>query len=312
VVGAKTKEERDEWLLLLQSKIFYVEYLTVIDQQNARPDTRIVALLTKRNISHVVLDGEPLTVRVIKILGEVFAEHKEIERLSLADASIDDEALAALAGIIGELPHLVSLNLSKNNFTAKGINELVQAMSKHNALRELRFSHSHVDDDGLERLCHLFASNIDLEVLDLSHNKIVGSAKVISGFVASLSSLKLLSGVTLHHNQLGDEAMHELAALVTTHPSIQTIELQNNYIGNNGCCALLKALQTNKSVRRVNLSANGIGTQGLEALKALFSKNTVLEVVNLSENKNLIGGPELLSLGEIEGVTVNEFAVVKT
>lgn len=307
VIGTKTKEERDDWLFLLRGKMLYLQYLNLMEQTKSRPDTRIVSLFSRRSVGTLNIDGKPLTVPVLRIIGGALAEHKETERISLTGASIDDEGLAVVGEFVQGMPGLLSLNLARNNFTSAGVAALAQALSEHTSLQELNLSHNPIGDEGVLSICPVIEANADLDTVSLASNKISG-AEAARALVKAFSSLKLLSAVRLQDNEIVDEAAAELAHLLESHPGIIEIKLQGNQIGDDGALAIFRALQSNKVAKQLDLSRNAIGSKGVEGLKDLFANNEFLEKINLSANRNLIGGPELTALTELgQGVEIEDF-----
>ncbi len=57
IIGAKTKEERDDWLVLMQGKILYLQYLNLARDELCRPDTRIISLLSRYVPGHSQIHG---------------------------------------------------------------------------------------------------------------------------------------------------------------------------------------------------------------------------------------------------------------
>jgi hypothetical protein len=44
IVGAKTLEERNDWLTLMQGKVLYLQYLALCRKEQIRPDPRVISL----------------------------------------------------------------------------------------------------------------------------------------------------------------------------------------------------------------------------------------------------------------------------
>jgi cortexillin 1/2 len=310
VVGAKTQEERDDWFYFLQSKILYSRYLALSKRFKVRPDTRIINLFNSRKISAINLDELDLSVELLKLLGELFEIHKEPERVSLAGTQLDDARIALISSFLTEMPHLVSLNLSRNKFTSKGLGILAQVLTNHKQMKRLDLSHNEIDDAGFSLLVPVLASNENLEEVNLSHNRISGES--VTDALRALGGLKSLSALKLHRNAMGDAAAIEISRILTSHPAIVSVKLQGNKIGDQGAAAIFDSLKTNSSVTNLDLSNNAIGTQGLKHLKELFETNQIVRKVELSGNNNLIGGGDLKELLELSDIEVPNFSLYRT
>eukprot|EP00005_Dracoamoeba_jomungandri_P005812 CAMPEP_0174260760 /NCGR_PEP_ID=MMETSP0439-20130205/10444_1 /TAXON_ID=0 /ORGANISM="Stereomyxa ramosa, Strain Chinc5" /LENGTH=973 /DNA_ID=CAMNT_0015345079 /DNA_START=20 /DNA_END=2941 /DNA_ORIENTATION=+ len=312
IIGTKTMEDRDDWLCLLRGKSLYLSYLNLMQQSKLRPDGRFITLCQSRNIGSLELDYRPLSLPVIKMLSDVLESHSETESISLAGCDLDDDCLACIGEFLQRMPELLSLNLSRNKFTARGLAALAEGLSDHSSLEQLNLSSCGICDDGLESICSIIEQNKELDVLNLSGNEIVGDdSSEMSRLAAAIGKTGLLSVLKLNNNKLGDNAAQELAQNITQHPGIIEIKLQNNQIGDAGAIALFDALHDNDIVKKVDLSTNKIATKGLAALKTLLESNTVLEKVDLSSNPSIIGDEELKTLAEIPDVSLAGLSICK-
>lgn len=311
IVGAKTMEERNDWFTLMQGKVLYLQYLALCRNEQLRPDPRIIALCGSMNISVLNLDELRLSTNLVEILGTLIESHREVERVSLSGADLDDEKVALVAKFLTSTPGLVSLNLSNNKITSKGVSSLAKALSTHKRIKVLNLSKNQIDDEGFQRLAAVFQSNADLEQVALARNKISGASGSFTEAAQAFSALGKLSRLSLNSNQLGDEAAAELAKVFQDHPSLVTVKLQSNKIGTAGAAAIFDALQTNNSVTQVNLGFNKIGNDALSNLKQLFIENQVIRSVELSGNRGITGGPQLKALAEVHDLDIPQFSAYK-
>lgn len=170
------------------------------------------------SISVLNLDRIHLPTDFLKLLGTLVANHKEVrilneplghaqachlslssflnqvERISLSGTDLNDEKAAIIAKFLEFAPGLVSLNLSSNRITSKGVAQLAdvclthiddamlpsnfvttQTLANHKRIKVLKLSKNEIDDEGFQRLAAVFRSNSDLEQVSLSRNKITGT-----------------------------------------------------------------------------------------------------------------------------------------
>jgi len=311
VIGAKNAEERNDWFILLQGKVLYMQYLAFCRKEEVRPDPRFITLCGSMSISVLNLDNLDLPVPLLDILGMLFQSHKEIQRVSLSNTNLDDERVALVAKFLAFTPGLVSLNLSQNKISPKGLDHLAEALSASNHIKVLSLAANEIEDMGLPSLARIFQNNPDLEEVRLSRNKIEGTSSSFAEVAQAFSSLEKLSRLSLNRNKLGDGAASELATILKSHPSLVTIKLQNNSIGTAGAVAIFEALKTNNSVTHINLSFNQVSNDALSTLKQLFIENQVIRSVELSGNRGVTGGPQLKALSEVHDLDLPGFAALK-
>lgn len=311
IVGAKTMEERNDWLTLMQGKVLYLQYLALCRKEQIRPDPRVISLCGSMSISVLNLDDLHISTGLLKILRTLFENHKEVERVSLSGTDLDDEKTAHVAKFLTAVPGLVSLNLSNNRIGSKGVSKLAETLSTHKHIKVLNLARNEIDDEGFQRLAAVFKHNVDLEQVTLTRNKITGASGSFTEAAQAFSSLEKLSRLSLNRNQLGDEAAFELAKVFQTHPSLVVVKLQNNKIGTAGAAAIFDALKANTSVTQVSLSYNLIGNDALSNLKELFTENQVIRSVELSGNRGITGGPQLKALAEVHDLDIPQFSAQK-
>jgi len=311
IVGAKTMEERNDWLRLMHGKVLYLQYLAVCRKEQSRPEPRIISLYGSVNISVLHLDKLPLSADVLRLIGTLVESHKEVERISLSETDMDDEKATVVAKFLTFAPGLVSLNLSGNKITSTGASKLAETLSGHKRIKVLKIANNQIDDEGFQRLALVFQSNTDLEQINLARNKITGASGSFTDVAQAFSGLSKLSILSLNRNRLGNEAAEELARVLHDHPSLVNVKLQHNKIGTAGASALFTTLKSNSSVTQINLSHNDIGNEALTNLKQLFLENQVIRLVDLSGNRGLTGGEQLKELAQVHDLDFPQFTTNK-
>ena len=128
--------------------------------------------------------------------------------------------------------------------------------------------------------------NATIETLDLSDNSIE-SADDLAEMIRSNTTLQSLM---LEDNQLGDAGMTNLAASLQENQTLQELCLRSNGIGSAGATALAAALsQSTNSLRVLNLSRNSIDDNGAISLAQALSQNNKCQLETLNLYKNTLG-----------------------
>jgi len=294
-LSASSRKERDEWRSMLQGAVVHLRYLDAIEKakQPHRPDTRLINLFKSVNVPSVFLDGHQLRSEEIDALTTTLQTHNELEQLSLANASLGDSEISALAKTLSKVSFKI-LKLSSNNITSKGAVALAKAIADVKGVAEVHLDGNKIDDSGAEALAALLGS-AKLVVFNLSNNEIgdKGAAAFAKAVAAGSSNLKDLN---LGDNNIGDNGASAIADALKSKSSVIHVHLQSNNIGDNGASALAAALETNESVTELDISDNNVGVKGAAGLRNALKKSKSLHQINLSGNKNIVGGSELAGL----------------
>jgi len=197
---------------------------------------------------------------------------KSLRVLSLANCCLDDEDAAVLAAAITEnckeLP-LRRLQLSFNNLTSKGIENLMNAAWGLTSLHELQLDHNRMESRG---------------------------AQLVS---AVLKGVKTLKRLDVGFNSISGTGMKLLMKTVAESASIESLSISGNHIDVMSAKAVSYALAHNKSLKSVFLDHCKIPSQGQRDITAGIVSNskTSLEILtgfNIGGNAVSLGLPGTL------------------
>lgn len=158
-------------------------------------------------------------------------------------------------------PSLTSVDLgnsdimnNRNRIYDEGFMGVIQGIikSQHSLISELHFQSACITGDGLCALSLM--RNVDLQVLDLSHN------------------------------DLGNEGAYFLKSLM---PRIVSMNLASTKIGLKGICELSKAIGHEESPRlmHLDLSQNNLEAEGFARLLTKLKSSTTLQTLLVSDNE---------------------------
>ncbi|CAK9079767.1 LRR and CARD domains-containing protein 3) (Nucleotide-binding oligomerization domain protein 3) [Durusdinium trenchii] len=109
-------------------------------------------------------------------------------------------------------------------------------------------------------------------------------AKGAQAIAEALGESKVVEGLALYGNKIGDPGAAALAGVLERHDSLVELLLWNNKIGGKGGAALANALAVNKRLLKLDLTANRIGLDGGVAMGAALTRNSTLLELNLQDN----------------------------
>lgn len=127
----------------------------------------------------------------ISVLADSLKDNKTLERLSLFDNQICDNAIYFLAKILStNNGNLKKLDLGKNKITDQGVRHLAEMLKVNKTLTLLYLTQNEITDDGVVILADTIQNyNTTIELLHLSENK-----RLTDSCVDSLVSM-------IEHNQ---------------------------------------------------------------------------------------------------------------
>ena len=215
----------------------------------------ITTLDLSMNSCHLGLD---LLVPAIK-------KNDHLISLKLKNNNIDGRRYTKeLYQLVHEHPSLTSVELgnsenvkNRNRLYNEGFKALIEGIadSKQSLISELHVPASNLTQVGLQSLSLLTASQVDLQVLDISNN------------------------------DLGNDFVPCLHAVI---PSLVSLNLSNTKLTSKGCAELGRCLQEAEHqmcLRFLDISQNKIETEGFASLLTSLSRNGTISSINASGNQ---------------------------
>ena len=186
--------------------------------------------------------------------------------------------------------NLNSLDLMKNNITARGVKYLCIALTHTNCkLNSLNLSANDITDEGVERLSQaLTHTNCKITSLDLMDNNI--TPKGIKHLSQALTHTNCkINSLDLHNNYINDKGVEHLStALTHTNCKLTRLDLMDNKITPKGIKHLSKALTHNNcKLNSLSLDSNNITDNGVEHLSTALT-HTYCKLNSLDLDSNII------------------------
>lgn len=182
-------------------------------------------------------------------------ETRRVLGLDLSSKYIGDDEVIAISHHVAKYhPHVLTLVLSGDRLTSRGVIGLTKEVLSPNAVKvdRLYVSDSAAGDSGAGALAQALLTNTSLTVLSLMRCEITADgARMLAN---ALRRNRTVARLNLRGNRIGDNGARELWSGILERPDC--------------------------SIRALNLSKNGISDRGL-----LFSTFATLEELHLGENE---------------------------
>jgi len=135
---------------------------------------------------------------------------------------------------------------------------------------------------------------VNAKVLDLTEKRIGDDGlKAVSQYI--LNNKVIFTNLELFGNELTDDCIKHLIAILQKQPYLKSINLEFNHITNDGAKEFCDFLSTNNtSMSRLILYANRLTDDSCPTFAKMFEKNIYLKELSLSQNQ--IGNPGAVSL----------------
>lgn len=230
------------------------------------------------NISNCFIGDEGL-----KFLCKNFTNYSIIE-INLTKNHLKENSGFYLADFIPKLRNLESLILADNSITDPGLTALATAISLMNqgSLRYLDLSNNSIGENESRSFVDFIQKYQNLKELNLSRNTLTSPAANSIGIYLKL--VKGLIKIDLTKCELNEESSPLLIKNLDS-SAIENIILDSNPLGQVGAILLANMLRINKNIKTISLNNCWITGMGITLLAKNCENNTVLKEIDLRNNK---------------------------
>jgi len=277
-------------------------YMLACEKAGVVPKKRIRAMLGRSSELSVegLFLGQGIVALAEAISYGLGAHSKGLTVLNVAGNKIDDTTMQPLAHALSRCRALTDLDLSHNQLTAKGLDNvlctlllptfiqltrvvlaknrfddaalipLLLALEENRipALKELDIGHSCLGDDAGQAIGAMLSKNVSLDTLVLKWNKfrLHGADAVATGM---LKNSKITS-LDLSWNGFGDlSPLGILCEVLLVNTCLTHLNLGRNRIRANGCTVLAASLISNSTLLLLDLDGNPVGAAGAKQMVTL-------------------------------------------
>jgi Ran GTPase-activating protein (RanGAP) involved in mRNA processing and transport len=224
------------------------------------------------------------------IIGEILAANSFFAFIILGKNMLGDSGCVNLTKFIQRSLTIVHLDLSSNNLTPEGAEQVLKILSGHGSLASLDLS-SH---EGLHRnrLAMPGSSGVKFLLMKsqvITHINVSGTTvreglKMIS---EGVFYCRTLASLQLANNSIQGEYLKSLCSSLNS-GDLALLDLANNPLGGEGAEHLSQFLAGNPPLASLDISYAGITGKGFHSLFVALPNNSHLVYLNLAGN--LVGG----------------------
>ncbi|UJR18188.1 hypothetical protein I4U23_005089 [Adineta vaga] len=209
--------------------------------------------------SSMIIKGQYVNKEDMKEIIEVVIMEKRCEEIQISDGQMTDESIEELGKGIRKSTSLNAVDLSNNCLTNKDLLCLAGELSVPETHTVVQWKCC-----GLTKMQELDSGSI--KILNLSNNNIDDDG--MNHLVALLRSKRTLTDLYLNNNQIGDEGIEKFAkALSHSTSNLQKLYLNNNSrITNRSANYLAEMLKKNQSLNTLWLLKCGFSDGGRQKL----------------------------------------------
>ena len=208
-----------------------------------------------------------------------------LETLILSDCNINNNDLSSLSKIFCQMPLIINLNLSSNNFSSKGLETFSLNLHFLMNLYELNLSNNNINDDSMNIINNNIEKLTNIQNLIFSWNKI--SHLSFNEFLNKMKEHKQLQFFDFYGNLIKDNGFIFLCEEIKNNgfQILTKINLGNNFIGNDSMKKFAEIFKKCNNLTEINLSDNCITQEGLICFQEIFN-NFINQILNLDLRNN--------------------------
>jgi Ran GTPase-activating protein (RanGAP) involved in mRNA processing and transport len=204
-------------------------------------------------------------------VSRLLQKSRSIRVISLPNCDIGDEEVAMLAASIKQnkdrLP-IVSIQLSFNKITHKGLESLTNALWGSTTLKELEVDNNEIGDQGAHHIAAVVPGMSALRVLDVGFNSI--KAAGINVLMKTIAESEYLESFSISGNSIDVNAAKAVAYALAYNCSLTSIHLVHCSIDHEGQRHVSAGIVSNSRTALQKLTGFDIGRTYSPVLPSLF------------------------------------------
>ena len=197
------------------------------------------------SVPAIVVKVSHLGARGIEYLCRILPFYSHIVEIRLWKVGLDPPSTDRLSYYLPFLVKLQKLSLEDNSLNDEAVENLCRAFKSLREMRELWFGCNNITHIGCNFLSNSLVMFPKIEIINLDFNS-VGSEGVKS-LCASLCKVPRLKTLSLEANGIGSEVIEELVSLAHRHAPEQFTNLKGNRLSAEDCVRLEREFGPGKS-----------------------------------------------------------------
>ena len=273
---------RSSAVLIVQALINHVQ-LKALDLGRNKMTWKIAqdlasVIKTNSGLQQLDLSGNDLKASAVIIL-QALKDSCQLKSLNLNDNEMTGQVAEDLASVIKNNIGLQQLGISNNNLKTSAF-VILQALQGNSQLKGLNLSQNNISGQVSQELANVIKNNQNLEQLFLSDNDLKASASVILQ-ACNNSQLEVLD---LSRNKITGEIAKDLAGVIKNNLNLQKLGIADSNL-KALAIIIIQALKCNFHLRILDLSRNNMTGKVSEDLANVIKNNPDLEQLYLSDNE---------------------------
>ena len=273
---------RSSAVLIVQALINHVQ-LKALDLGRNKMTWKIAqdlasVIKTNSGLQQLDLSDNDLKASAVIIL-QALKDSCQLKSLNLNDNEMTGQVAEDLASVIKNNIGLQQLGISNNNLKTSAF-VILQALQGNSQLKGLNLSQNNISGQVSQELANVIKNNQNLEQLFLSDNDLKASASVILQ-ACNNSQLEVLD---LSRNKITGEIAKDLAGVIKNNLNLQKLGIADSNL-KALAIIIIRALKCNFHLRILDLSRNNMTGKVSEDLANVIKNNPDLEQLYLSDNE---------------------------
>ena len=210
--------------------------------------------------------------------------NKSLKELNISKNEITSNGAQEIATAIRVNTTLEKLDLSCNEISNDGVRFISDGLN--NSLQELNISKNKITSEGAKYIADAIQVNTTLEKLDLSCNAVSddGAAAISDSLQFNIS----LQQLNMSRNEITSEGAKKIAQVIHMNTTLKHLDLSINKIGDDGANFISDGLKSNTSLQELNISYNNITNKGIKVIAEAIQISFKLTLQNINISKNHI------------------------
>ena len=237
---------------------------------------------TNKSLQTLNLSGNNLKTNGIIKITQPLSIISNLTVLIIQNNRITEGAADAIAIAILSNRKLEELYLGDNNL-AEGITKISTALQYLTTLKVLDINNNNAPEEAAKELTvAIYNNRLELETLWLANNNFRSSITLIAD---SLTKTNTLKDIDLSGNGIPEEVAGDIASVIDSNRSLQSVRLSNNLLMSNGMIKIAQSLSKLSTLTLLHISENKIDDRAAEAVAAVILNNSKLDDLFLNYNQ---------------------------
>lgn len=197
--------------------------------------------------------------------------------LNISNNNISSEGANDIAVILKNSPNLQELYLSGNNFKTSGAIIIAEALQGISSITVFNISNNKMGDDGADAIATVLAQSVELCVLSVDGNDLtaVGAINIARALMNTFG----LTVLNFSNNNISQDAASDIASVLSQNPKLKMLGLSGNNLQTAGIIKLMRALLQTKNLMLLNISNNNVCAKAADDIASVLSINPKLRML---------------------------------